>query len=282
MLTSIHRYLVKSCQGESLDTATVEPWGLAGDRRWMVCEPDGKFVTARTDHRLLTITPTLTAAGLRLGAPGFESVEVATPTPENQVPVQIWKSEITAAATVEANDWLAEVLGRKVQLLYLDDPTRRQTDPAFSEPGDRVSFADGYPLLLTTEGSLAALNEAITAYDDSAATIEMSRFRPSVVVSDTVAWAEDDWRRVRLGDATFRAVKGCARCVMTTLTPDFDTGEVTGSKEPTRTLARLRRFDSGVWFGVNLIPETAGATISVGDEFEVLESVPPGNGPLRG
>ena len=211
MLTSIHRYLVKSCQGESLDTATVEPWGLAGDRRWMVCEPDGKFVTARTDHRLLTITPTLTAAGLRLGAPGFESVEVAT---------------------VEANDWLAEVLGRKVQLLYLDDPTRRQTDPAFSEPGDRVSFADGYPLLLTTEGSLAALNEAITAYDDSAATIEMSRFRPSVVVSDTVAWAEDDWRRVRLGDATFRAVKGCARCVMTTLTPDFDTGEVTGSKEP--------------------------------------------------
>lgn len=248
----------------------------------MVCEPDGKFVTARTDHRLLTITPELTSAGLRLHAPGVEPIDVATPEATNQVGVRIWQSELTAAPAHQADDWLAALLGRKVQLLYLDDPTRRQTDPAFSEPTDRVSFADGYPLLLTTEGSLAALNEAITANDNSAATIEMSRFRPSVVVSDTVAWAEDNWRRIRLGDATFRAVKGCARCVMTTLTPNLVTGEVTGSKEPTRTLAKLRRFDSGVWFGVNLIPETAGATISVGDEFEVLESVPPGAGPLRG
>ncbi len=105
----------------------------------------------------------------------------------------------------------------------------------------------------------------------------MTRFRPNVVVSGVQAWAEDDWRRIRIGDAAFRAVKGCARCVLTTIDPDTGVRE----KEPIASLARIRRWDGKTWFGINLIPDTAGVTIRVGDELEVLESVAPGAGPIR-
>ena len=107
--------------------------------------------------------------------------------------------------------------------------------------------------------------------------LPMTRFRPNVVVSGVEPWAEDDWRRIRIGDAVFRAVKGCARCVLTTIDPDTADRE----KEPIASLAKVRRWDGATWFGINLVPDTHGVTIRVGDEFEVLESVPPGAGPIR-
>lgn len=277
-LASIHRYPLKSGQGEDVPSAEVEPWGLAGDRRWMAVDRDGRFVTARESPLLLTITPRLTDAGLLLNAPGREPLEVDRPDPRRQTPVQIWKSELTAARAHEAGAWLSEVVERDVELVHLDDPTRRATSPHFSRPDDRVGFADGYPLLVTNEASLAALNAEISA--QGSPPVPMRRFRPSIVVEGDAAWSEDDWRLVRVGDATFRAVKGCARCVITTLEPDRATGDVARGMEPIRSLARIRRFGSGVWFGVNLIPDTPGARISVGDEVEVLEAAPPGGGPL--
>lgn len=277
-LTSIHRYPVKSCRGEDLDSAEVEPWGLAGDRRWMVVDPEGRVITAREAHRLLTIHPVITDTGLRLTSPGAATLEVDTPDPDEQTPVQIWKSSLTAAVATSSGAWLSEVLDRPARLVYLDDPTRRPTSASYSHPDDRVSFADGYPLLITTQASLAALNTALA--EGGAAPIGMHRFRPNVVVDGAVPWAEDDWRRVRVGEATFRAVKGCARCVMTTLEPDHSTGEVARGKDPIRTLARIRRFGGETWFGVNLIPDTPGTTIRSGDEVEVLEAVAPGGGPV--
>ena len=105
----------------------------------------------------------------------------------------------------------------------------------------------------------------------------MTRFRPNVVVSGVAPWAEDDWRRVRIGDAIFRAVKGCARCVLTTVDP----GTAERGKEPIASLAKIRRWDGATWFGVNLVPDTPGATIRVGDDIEVLDAVPAGGGPIR-
>ncbi|WP_245596468.1 MOSC domain-containing protein [Nocardioides alkalitolerans] len=286
-VTSLHRYPVKSMRGEALADAVVEPWGLAGDRRWMVVlgeGPDtGRFVSARSDPRLVLVEPRLTAAGLHLAAPGVEDapapLDVPLPDAATLLDVEIWGSELPAAvASTAADAWLSDYLGHAVRLVHLDDPTRRPTSPAFSRADDRVGFADGYPLLLTTERSLAALNEAVAENDGDP--VAMNRFRPNLVVDGDVAWAEDDWRRVRVGDATFRMVKGCARCVLTTVDPD------TGAKgrEPMWTLARTRRFDKGVWFGVNLVPDgpaDAGVTLRVGDELEVLEAVAPGGGPLR-
>lgn len=278
-LTSIHRFPVKSLRGESLDEALVEPWGLVGDRRWMLVDPDGDAITAREVNAMLLLRPEITGDGLRVSATDFPTLETPTPSPDEQVPVSVFDSHVTAApAGPEADAWFTKALGRPARLVHLDDPRRRATDPHFGETDDRVSFADGYPLLLATEESLAALNDVVV---DGARTggepLPMTRFRPNLVVAGFEPWAEDDWRRIRVGEAVFRAVKGCARCVMTSVDPE--TG-VRG-KEPIASLAQVRRWDGATWFAVNLVPDSPGAIVRVGDDVEVLEAVAPGGGPLR-
>ena len=278
-LTSIHRFPVKSLRGEPLEQAQVEPWGLAGDRRWMLIDPDGQAITAREVNAMLLIRPEITADGLLVSGSGLPTLETRTPDPGDQVPVAVFDSTFTAApAGPEADAWFTTALGTPARLVHLDDPGRRPTDPLFSEADDRVSFADGYPLLLTTEESLAALNDTVVegARTDGEP-LPMTRFRPNLVVAGVEPWTEDDWRLIRIGDAVFRAVKGCARCVMTTVDPE--TG-VRG-KEPIASLARVRKWDGATWFGINLVPDSPGATIRVGDDLEVLEAVEPGAGPLR-
>lgn len=278
-LTDIRRYPVKSLRGESLVEAVVEPWGLAGDRRWMIVDQDGAAITAREVNEMLLFRPEITTAGLVVSAPhrsDLPDLAVATPVPVDQVPVSLWDSHLTAAATVPSvAAWFSAALGRPARLVHLDDPRRRPTSPTYSRPDDRVSFADGYPLLLTTEESLAAVSAATDT------PLSMTRFRPSIVVAGFTAWAEDDWRRLRIGDAVFRAVKGCARCVMTTVDPK--TAE--RGKEPIAALARTRRWDGATWFGINLIPDSPAVegdlTIRIGDEVEILDAVAPGNGPIR-
>ena len=239
-LRAINRFPVKSCRGQSLDEATVEPWGLAGDRRWMLVDDNGVQVTAREVPPLVLVRPVLRDPA--------------------------------------AHAWFGRVVGRPVRLVYLDDPLRRAPDPRFAAPDDRVSLADGYPLLLTTTASLDALNDLIAAGPRSEeGPVPMTRFRPNVVVDGAGPWAEDGWRRVRIGRATFRAVEGCERCVFTTINPDT----AAKGKEPIATLARHRRWDGATWFGMNLIPDTPGARIAVGDEVEVLAAAAAADGPPR-
>jgi len=286
-VTDVRRYPVKSMRGESVASVVVEPWGPAGDRRWMLVDDDGRAVTAREVNHLLLVTPTLVDDGLRLESPGRDPIGVRRPDPSLPgvtVPVGLWRSELTAAdAGEEAARWCSDVAGRAVRLVHLDDPRRRPSDPGYSEPGDRVSLADGYPLLLTTASSLAALNDELMGTGTGREPLVMDRFRPNVVVGGTAPWAEDDWRRVRIGPLTFRAVKGCARCVMTTVDPG--TGD--RGHEPTRSLARIRRWDRQTWFGVNLVPDLDAASdgpwpeLRLGDDVEVLDAVEPGAGPLR-
>ena len=279
-LTSINRYPVKSCRRDEMQQAEVEPWGLAGDRRWMLVDDAGEVVTARERRSLLLVTPVLDGTALRLHAPGRPSLTVKVPEGE-LAPVTIWSSRLDAMpAAPEAHAWFSEVAGISLRLVYLDDPMRRRPSPRFSAADDRVSFADGYPLLLASEGSLACLNRWIAESPRAAdGPLPMTRFRPSVVVGGAVPWAEDGWRRLRIGDVTFRAVKGCDRCVMTMIDPDT----LRTTKEPIATLARYRRWDGATWFGMNLIPDgiTAGATIRVGDPVEILEEVDASGGPPR-
>ncbi len=270
VVSGLRRYPIKSCRGEELTRATVEPWGLAGDRRWMLVDGDGAVVTARENPRLLLVKPTIDDGGLLLERAGADPLRVALPTDDELAPVTVWSSELLAApAGAAADAWFSRHLDRSVRLVYLDDPTRRPTNPLYSRESDRVSFADGYPLLLASESSLAALNDLIA--DGPLAEqgpLSMVRFRPNVVVRGAPAWAEDGWRRIRLGAATFRAVKACDRCVMTTVDPDT----AAKGKEPIATLARHRRWDGKVWFAINLIPDTPGVALSVGDEVEILEA----------
>jgi uncharacterized protein YcbX len=269
-LASIHTYPVKACHRIDHGDAVVEPWGLAGDRRWLVVDPDGTFITQRAEPRLALVHPAVgEGGGLVLRIPAMADLDVPAPADGALIPVTVWRDTVDATpAGTPADDWLTAVLDRKVRLVYLDDPTRRSPNPKYAQAHDRVSFADGYPVLLANAASLDEVNDWLV--EDGHEPVPMTRFRPNVVISGAPAWAEDDWlgRRVRIGGVTFRAAKPCDRCVVTTI--DQDTAERT--RQPLRILGRRRHFPAGLLFGLNLIPDSGGA-IRVGDPIEVLDRV---------
>ena len=178
----------------------------------------------------------------------------------------------------EADAWFSKVMAEPVRLVFADDPNRRQANPAYAGPGVPMHFGDGYPLLVTTEASLAALNDLIAAGEKAdEGPLPMVRFRPNLVIGGGLPWAEDGWLRLRVGEAEFRVVKGCDRCAI----PTTDENTAVRRKEPTYTLAKHRRWDGAVWFGMNVVPLTPGATLRVGDQVEVLDSRPAPDGPPR-
>lgn len=270
-LSSLSLYPVKSLGGTAPVEADVEPWGLAGDRRWALATREGARLSQREQPRLaLAAAAPLPGGGVRLTAPGRGPLEAAVPEPSGESVELSFPSERVRAtpAGPVADAWLSGYLEADVRLMYLDAPERRRPiDPRYARPGETVSLADGFPLLLTSVSSLNALNSLIAQGDHpDEGPLPMDRFRPNVVVSGTPPWAEDDWRRVRIGEVSFRVVKPCGRCVVTT------TDQLTAErgKEPLRTLARHRRFGDQLVFGQNLIPEHTGRVRS-GDPVEILE-----------
>ncbi len=278
-LASLHVYPVKALAGTVSEELTVEPWGPAGDRRWMLTAPDGNQLTQREHPRLALVTAQPLPGdpsgrspggwGIRVTAAGREALEVDVP-PDDQgtVPVQLFSKKIEVVpAAAEASAWFSDYLGEEAQLVYMDAPERRRhIEPETSRPGETVSFADGFPLLVASLSSLHGLNSLIAQGDHAdEGPLPMSRFRPNLVIEGTAPWAEDSWRRVRIGETVFRVAKPCGRCVVTTT--DQSTAE--RGKEPLRTLARHRRFGDQLVFGQNLIPERTGRVRS-GDSFEVL------------
>ncbi|MEU9736895.1 MOSC N-terminal beta barrel domain-containing protein [Streptomyces sp. NPDC048002] len=269
-LQSIHVHPVKAFRGTSPREAVVEPWGLTGDRRWMLIDDGGKVVTQRQQPRLAqAAAELLPGGGLRLSAPGAEPLTVSVPRQGATVPAEIFRDKVEAlpAEDPAVHDWCSAYLGLRVRLVHMDDPaTRRPVDPEYALPGETVTFADGYPLLLTTTASLDALNSWIgEGAHAQEGPLPMNRFRPNVVVSGTAAWAEDEWTRVAIGDVTFRVAKMCGRCVVTTT----DQGTAARGKEPLYSLGRHRRIGGKLVFGQNLVPLTGG-TVRVGDPVRAL------------
>ncbi|MFE9644605.1 MOSC domain-containing protein [Streptomyces sp. NPDC006365] len=270
VLRSIHVYPLKAARGHAARQAVVEPWGLAGDRRWVLIDETGKVITQRSHPRIaLAAAEPQPGGGLLLSGPGCEPLAVAVPEPIGTTTVEMPRDKVEGVpADAAAHAWFSEYLGVNVRLMHLDDPaTRRPLDPEYARPGETVSFADAYPLLLTTVASLDALNSLIARGDrPGEGPLPMNRFRPNVVVDGTEAWAEDAWPRIAIGEAAFRIAKPCGRCVVTTT--DQDTAERGG--EPLRTLGRHRRFGGKLVFGQNLVPESLG-TVRVGDPVRILK-----------
>ncbi|MBT2454109.1 MOSC domain-containing protein [Streptomyces sp. ISL-86] len=267
---ALHVHPVKSVAGTAPDEVAVEPWGLSGDRRWAVVDAEGTVITQRQQARLALATARpLDGGGFALSAPGMAELVVEVPEPGLLEPVVLFGKKIeTVFAARAAADWFTAYLGVPARLVYLDDPAvRRPVDPDYALPGETVSLADGYPLLLTTLASLDALNALIAQGDHpEEGPLPMNRFRPSVVVSGAEAWAEDGWRRIAIGDAVFRGVRECGRCIVTTT----DQATAERGKEPLKTLARHRRIGKSLAFGRQLVPVRLG-TVRVGDEVRVLE-----------
>ena len=267
-LASIHIYPMKAARAVDLAESRVEPCGLAGDRRWLLVDEDGRFVSQREEPSLARVVVTYGSAHgtISVSAAGFPGRRIAAPTAGGAelLKVTVWSSALLAAAAGPAADaWFSAYLGRPVRLVYLDDPARRPVDPAYGRAGDVVSFADGFPLLLANAGSLGELGRWLAEHGETP--VGLTRFRPSVVVTGAPPWAEDRWRRVRIGAVPFRVAKPCGRCIVTT------TDQITGERgpQPLKMLGRRRRFGRQLVFGQNLIPDSGGV-IRAGDPVEVL------------
>ncbi len=267
-LSAIGVHPLKSAGGIAPREWRLDALGLADDRRWMIIDPLGQFVTARTEPRMALLRVQLGPAdgAPSVLAPGMEPLTLGRPQGLTEQ-VCIWGDEVAAAPLGgEAARWFSAWLGRPVRAVYLPTHGRRPVDPAYARPGDRVGFADGFPALLVTESALDELNSRL------AQPVTMARFRPNLVVSGADAHAEDGWRRIRIGEAgssiDFDVVKPCARCTLTTVDPE------TGLKgaEPLRTLAGYRRDTASgeVIFGQNLIHRGTGI-LRVGSPVTVLE-----------
>jgi len=254
-------YPVKSLGGIALDAARLEATGLAHDRRWMLVDAAGRFVTQRTHPALATVSVALTDTGLELTHAGCtEALPVPWEAPEGAVrrKVRVWDDTVEAVEVQPAaGAWLRAAVGVDATLVWMPGETVRPVDEKYGQPGDRVGFADGFPLLVTTEASLAGLNARLPE------PVAMARFRPNLVLDGEVADAEDDWATLTVGAVTFRVAKPCGRCVMV----DVDPVRGEAGRGVLAALAAYRTQGRRVVFGQNLALEAAdvGATLRVGD-----------------
>ncbi len=274
-ISALYLYPVKSCRGIALQEAQLDEYGIAHDREWMLVSPDGRFLTQREHPGMALITPELRPDALVLTAPGMPPLPLPLQGPlqkEAQARrrrVCIWRDEVGALDEGEgAAAWVSALLGVRCRLVRRPpgpEFARRVPAPyAVSPGGDRVGFADGFPLLLLSQASLEDLNARLSE------PVEMERFRPNVVVSGCGPYEEDTWRAIAVGGITLHAVKPCARCTIPTVDPG--TGERDPRGEPLRTLARYRRGPDGkVYLGQNLVHVPKRGTLRVGETVEILE-----------
>ncbi|WP_419834777.1 MOSC domain-containing protein [Endozoicomonas atrinae] len=262
-VTGLTVYPIKSTRAIPLERAHVTLRGFEHDRRWLLTDENGKFITQRQYPVLATVVTSIVEGGLQITQPEAESLCVSTPSEgAYSSTVTVWKDDCHALdAGDDAAQWFSDFLKMKCRLFYQPEQSIRSTDARYSKPEDHTSFADGFPFLLTNEASLVDLNQRLTD------TVPMSRFRPNIVVSGQQPYEEDTWSVIKVEDITFRVAKPCSRCVMTTVNPE--TGEKEG-REPLFTLAQYRRTEMGVIFGQNLIPNQEGI-IRVGDKVTILE-----------
>jgi len=261
-ISSLHVYPVKGLGGIELKEAECTERGLKHDRRWMVVDDAGEFITQREVPKMATVWTDLTDDALLLSAPDFGEVDVPfEPDGRQRIRVRVWRSTCDALpASSVADAWLSDYLGVDCRLVFMPESTKRMSNPEYAGASKLVSFADGYAYLLTGEASLADLNTRLTAKGGPA--LPMNRFRPNIVVTGAPAYAEDGWGEIKLGEAILKAAKPCGRCQVTTT--DQATGEVVGP-EPLQTLATYRESSRfGTMFGMNLVTVKPGR-ISVGD-----------------
>ena len=265
-LAGIHVYPLKGARGISLERAEALVGGLRHDRRFLLLDAKGGFITQRSHPRLALVTTALSAerSSLALGVPGGTPTEVplcpATAGAARRV-VRIWDDDVEAVDVLgPVVEQLSDYLGERCSLVFMPEDVVRPVEAPYGAPGDRVGFADAYPYLLATSASLAELNARL------AEPVPMNRFRPNLVIEGGAAYDEERHARVRIGTLEFRMPKRCSRCQVTTV----DQATAAVGKEPLRTLASYRSEDNKVYFAQNLVPDAVG-TLGVGDAVEYLD-----------
>lgn len=265
-LTGLYLYPVKSLEGYAVAEAEVTARGLRHDRRWLLVDERNRFLTQRQHPELALLAVAPAYNGFLLShrqrpelLPLFIPFEAH---PDRTLFVTVWDDILWAwRGTPEADEWLSAALGRTCRLVYMSDMVRRDVEPARNPEGQLVSFADGYPFLLAGEEALADLNARL------AEPVRMDRFRPNLVFGGGQAYEDDTWEQFRIGDVPFRAVRGCGRCVLTTI--DQQTARKNALGDPLRTLASYRQAENSTLFGQNVTGPGYGH-LRLGDAIAVL------------
>jgi uncharacterized protein len=262
-LSGLYVYPIKSAGGIPLKASEVDGRGLRHDRRWMLVDETGCSMSQRRFPRMALIRVRTEPDGLVVDAPSMPSLEVPLQPPAGRLMLtRVW-DDLVESLTVgpDADRWFSGFLDVGCRLVYLPDESVRPVDPTYGGSRDQVGLADGYPFMLISEASLADLNARLEE------PVSMDRFRPNLVVRGCEPFAEDNWRLVRIGSITFRVVKPCERCAITTV----NQRTAATSKEPLRTLARFRRSGKKVLFGQNLIHDKRD-TLRADDPVEVIQA----------
>lgn len=259
ILSEIWIYPVKSLGGIRLAAAEVDAKGLRDDRRWMLTDEEGKFLTQRV-HPRMALFKVHQTNGQYVISYGQDKLSLPpAPGTGAQRDARIWNDTVSV---VEAgpvyHTWFSERLGIRCRLVAFPEENPRLIDPAYRLANESVSLADGYPILIIGQASLDDLNGRLETR------VPMNRFRPNFVFTGGAPYEEDTWRNFRVGNGSFVGVKPCARCVLTTV--DQERG--VAGKEPLLTLSRYRKKGDKIYFGQNVIP-VGFKTIYEGDEISV-------------
>ena len=275
-LSAINIYPIKSTAGISLPASMVENTGLAFDRRFIITDMSGMFITGRTHPKITLIKSTLTMQGVTLNAPNMTALTVNHQDFSSHYEnVQVWNDTISAQYCSALIDvWFSEYIGVPCKLAYFGKNSSRQVKHYEHNNKIKLSFADGYPLLLISQGSLNDLNQRLFITTNKQLQISMAQFRPNLVVNNSLAFAEDGWRKIRIGEVEFDIAKPCSRCMFTTVDPQ--SAEKHNNQEPLTTLKkyRLDNIKKEIMFGQNLVALNQGK-IRIGDKVEVLSTQQP-------
>jgi uncharacterized protein YcbX len=264
-LTGINLYPVKSLGSVAPRRALATELGLDGDRRWVLADRQGRFLSQRSHPSLARLQVARTPEGLVITPDRGSALRLPASVAGPRREITVWRDTVqVVAGPPEAEAWFSDFLEEPCQLAYMDDLCHRPVDLPPRAGSHRVSFADGYPCLLISQASLDLLNSKLDR------PVGMDRFRTNLTVAGCAPHDEDRWRRFRVGEAVFRAVKPCSRCQVPTI--DQKTGSPSADQEPLRTLATYRNQPKGVMFGVNLVVEKEG-WIEVDQPLEFLNEV---------
>lgn len=267
ILTEIWTYPIKSLGGVALPEAEVQRRGLRYDRRWMLVDEQGLFVSQREIPEMALLGTAFDGPFLHVFSKKNTRLRLQIPLepPLNElekIQVRVWNDACAARLLPKIiNNWFSDVLGHNIRLVYMPDSARRAVDPNYIA-GQIVSFADGYPYLLIGEASLEELNSRL---DEP---LPMNRFRPNFVFAGGNAYEEDQWAEFSIGKTLFKGIKPCARCIITTT--DQETAD--RAAEPLKTLNTYRRQGNKVLFGQNVVwlGQKNKASVRVGDVLTVL------------
>lgn len=256
----LYLHPVKSARAVRAMEADVGPTGLAHDREFMVVDPRGDFLTQREHPELARLGARIEDGVLVLEADDRRPVRVPVPPRGPQRTVSVWGDEVLADdCGAEAAGLLTNLLGRPARLVRTADGAVRAVDPAYAKEGDRVSFADGFPILVTTTASIEAVRERAVA-----GAVDARRFRPNIVVAGAGAFDEDGWSAIEIGAVRLELVKPCSRCAIVDVDPDAGArhGGVLAA------LASFRSEGNKVLFGQNALVRRTGR-IRVGDPVTI-------------